>query len=266
MRWTLNRLLVGFAGLLQLAGVFVDQVLAGGDPRSLPFLVGPAAALVVLFWSPAWMFLVAAGLLAALPLFVLFGVGAAAAITHPGSGLEALALTLVAAGAALGIVGGVAGLLEARRGEARRPARDVARAPQGVLALAIAALFVGLIVSSAWAESEVRDISERPATMIAGANRTVRMVTDTHHFAPREVRIAVGELVDIHVANGDPVVHTFSYRYQGAMRESVIPAHGETDIWLRFDAPQTLKFWCQPHSEGEGDTNPDAMWGTLVVS
>lgn len=266
MSWNLNRVLVVLAGAFALVAFAIFIGPAKGDlAQSSPVLLGTFAAVVLAFFAPAWMYLVAAILLALFPIVVLFVFGASGAITHPGSGLEGLALTFLLLSAALGLVGGIAGFVQARRGTAPPPS-ELGRAPQGVLAIAIFAFVAGLAVSSAWAESEVRDLATRPATSIAGTDATIRVTTDTHHFAPRNLTIPVGKLVDIHVTNHDPVVHTFSYVDGGVLHESVIPASSESDIYVKFDAARTIKFWCQPHSQGADDTEPNDMWGEMVVA
>lgn len=262
--WNVNRVVVLLGGLAALASLVVLLGPVGSPPQySAPIALGVVAALVLAFYAPAWMYLVAAVLLALFPVLVLFAFGASAAITHPGSGLEAAALIPLALSGALGLWGGIVGFVQARRGNAP-DAKLFWRTPQGFVAGAIVALFAGLLVSATWADASLGEIMRHPATN-AVPDQTIHVTTDGRMFAPRNVTIPVGKLVALHVTNGDPVVHTFAYELDGVRHESVIPARSAVDVLFKFDAPRTIHFWCAPHSGGYADRDPASMWGDLVV-
>lgn len=262
--WNLNRVIVMLGGLATALAVLVFVGLARSPPQeAAPLALGILGVVVLAFWAPAWMYLVAALLLAAFPILIIFVFGASAAITHPGSGLEGYGLTLLLLGALLGLVGGITGFIQARRNSA--PGPKSFGAPQGLVAIGIAALFLGLLVSSAWAGASLRDLSERPATHLASVDKTIHVTTDGHAWGPRTINLPLNQTVALHVTNGDPVVHTFTYRLEGALHDAFIPGQGTTDVILKFDKPQKIHFWCAPHSS-ETDTTETGMWGDLVVA
>lgn len=262
--FSLNRLIVLVAGVLQLVaiGIFV----ATGGPSVLaeaaPLLLGFVGAIILAFWAPRWMYLVAAVLIAAFPLLILFVFGAYAAITHPGGGAESLALTILLLSAIVGIIGGVAGFVQAPRGQPRPG--DFLRTGQGLGTALTAALFVGLMVSSVWTGSMLRDIVVHSANAVE-PDETVLLVAQTSLFAPREVTIPVGKVVALHIENKDSVMHTFAYKLGGVQHESPVPPETEVDFFFNLKQAQTIRFWCSPHSGGESDTDPASMWGSLRV-
>ena len=260
--WNVNRILVlaGAATCLAAVAIFVG---AGAPTEQVvPLLPGIVLGLVLAAYAPSWMYLVSGIGTAVFPLLVIGVFGAYEAILHPVSGIEGSAVTLLGLGAVLCLVGGVAGFTQARRKSAPH-ARDLLRAPQGLAGVLLAALTAGLLLSGAWATADSRLVATTPASLIV-PDETIRLVTTGAAFAPKEVTIPLGKLVALHVENGDAMVHTFTYHADGVERTSVIPAKSEMDIHFRFDAPQTIHYWCAPHSGGAADDGT-GMVGTLVV-
>jgi hypothetical protein len=66
--------------------------------------------------------------------------------------------------------------------------------------------------------------------------------------------------------NDDSALHTFTYHMDAREFEVTIPGGGSTKMLVKIDEPQTIHFWCAPHSGGAGDMEDDSMWGTLVVA
>src|ERR1051325_2172849 len=126
----LNRLLVAYAGLFTLGAIALFASTGTSNPAQFaPLLPGAIAALVLLFYHSRWMYLVGGILVAAFPILVLFVFGAYEAIIHPGSGMEGYSLLLLLVAAVLGLVGGIVGFAQSRRGTAP-PASALLRAPQ----------------------------------------------------------------------------------------------------------------------------------------
>lgn len=263
--FSLNRLLLLLAGVLQLVAIGIFVMVGGASvlAESAPLFVGPVAVLVVAFWAPRWMYLVAAFLVAAFPLVIMFVFGAYAAITHPGGGLESLSLTILLLSAIIGIIGGIAGFAQARRTEPR-PSQFL-RSGQGVSAALVAALFVGLMVSSVWAGETLRDVTINSANAVE-PEETVRLIAQSYLFSPRDVTISAGKVVALQIDNKDAVLHTFAYKLGGVLHESVLPPTSQVNFYFKLDAPKTIQFWCSPHSSGEGDAAEESMVGTLKVA
>ena len=260
--WNVNRVLVVSGAAIALAAVLV--FLAAGAPaeQAIPLLPGIALGLALAAYAPAWMYLVSGIGTAAFPLLVILVFGAYAAIVHPVSGVEGSAITLLALGSVLTLLGGVGGFVQAR-GRTAPPARDLLRAPQGLVGIVLAALTAGLLLSGAWATADARLTATAPASMVV-PDETVRVVTTGSAFAPKDIHIPVGKLVALRVENEDAIVHTFTYHVDGQERTSVIPAKSEMDILFKLDEPTTIRFWCAPHSGGAGDDGT-GMTGTLVA-
>lgn len=263
--FNLNRLLLVYAGLSTLGAIALFASTGAGDVTQFaPLFPGAIAALLLLFWHPRWLYLVSGILVAAFPLVVLFVFGAYEALVHPGSGIEGYSLLLLLVAAILGLLGGIWGFVQSRKGTAP-PASALLRAPQGVAASLVVALALGLLVSSMWAGADDKALAESPADFVV-PETTVKLVAKNVQYDPRDVQIPVGKLVALHVENQDGVVHTFAYKLDGKVHEAILPAKTAKDIYFRFDQAQTIHFWCSPHSGGENDMDPGSMWGTLNVT
>lgn len=260
--WNVNRVLVVLGAGTALASVALFLFVGGPVGQVAPLVPGIVAGLVLAAYAPAWMYLVGGIGVAAFPVLVIAVFGAYQAIIHPGSGAEGASITLLALGSALSLVGGVAGFVQARRGDAAPP-RDLLRVPQGVAAVALAGIVAGLLVSSAWAGADLRRLGESPASLIV-ADETLELRMVGIEFSPEEVVLPAGKLIDLHVTNEDAVAHTFSYHLGGKLREAIVPAGSDAHVYLRLDAPQTIHYWCAPHSAGADDPGT-GMVGTLVV-
>lgn len=264
--WNVNRLLVlAGAACIPIALMLVS----GGDaasvasPESAPLFVGVLAAIVLAFWQRAWLYLVAGILVAAFPLVITFVFGAYNAFLHPSSGLEGAGILFLVLGSALALTGGVAGFVQGRR--AAQPPVTL-RAPQALFALLATFLVFGMSITSGLAGSDVRALVVAPATNVV-PDESVRVVLTGYTFAPREIRLEQDKLYALALENGDPASHTFTYHdAAGVERNTLIPPHSTVVIHMLFDAPQTIHFWCAPHSMGEGDMSEDSMVGTIVVA
>lgn len=261
-KWNLSRVLVLVGGLLAIGGPLVAKI---PPAEAAPFALGLVAAIVLAFYAPAWMYLVAGVLVAAFPLVVLFVFGAYNGIIHPGTGAEGLGLLLMLLGALVGLVGGVAGFAQARKGNAA-PVGAFARAPHGILVLVLVGIFAGLGISGAWATADFRSIAEAPASLVESPDATVTLLAQDIQFEPRALSMAVGELTTLVIENRDDVVHTFSYVLDGVERNAVLPAGSEVMLHFKVDGAREIHFFCAPHSGGATDTDENSMWGTLTVA
>lgn len=80
-----------------------------------------------------------------------------------------------------------------------------------------------------------------------------------YRFAPAELRVPAGQLVELVVTNEDEAHHTFTYDARGETFDHALPGGETTRILVRFDAGE-IPFWCKPHgSAGDG------MHGTIIV-
>lgn len=262
--WNANRVIVLVGALVQLAAVAIFVAVTGAPEDAAAFLPGILAGVALAFFAPAWMYLVAGVLLALFPLVVLFVFGAYAGLLHPGAGIDATALLMLAVGALLGLVGGIAGFVQAR-GRRAPSARETLRTPQGLVAALLVALAAGMALSNALAESDYRLVGASSANNVV-PDETIQMSTTGAAFAPQLVEVPVGKLVALRITNGDPFAHTFTYEADGEERTSIIPPKGETTLYFKRDAPQTIAFWCAPHSGGKGDRAEGSMWGDLQVA
>ena len=264
--WNVNRLLVlaGAACILIAIAIF-----SGGSPAkmfsqdTIPLFPGVLVALVLLFWQRPWLYLLAGVLVALFPLVILFVFGAFEAILHPSSGLEGGSLTVLLLAAILALTGGIAGFVQGRR--AAQPPVSMA-APQAPFAIAVSGIVLGMVLVAGLAGSDVRALSTAPASNIV-PDETMRVVLTGYAFAPRDIQLEQGKLYALELENGDASAHTFTYHAaDGTERNTVIPAHSTVTIHMRFTQPQTIHFWCAPHSMGAGDTSEDSMVGTMVVA
>lgn len=129
----------------------------------------------------------------------------------------------------------------------------------------LAAVVVGLILSSGWAAGAHKLIASSPASLVE-PDRVITVHATGAAFAPRLIEIEADELTALHIVNGDPVAHTFTYHMDGAERTTLIPAETEMDIWFRVPAGTSIHFWCAPHSAGADDASLESMWGDLKAA
>lgn len=264
--WNLNRALIVFgAALILLAFVWVVAPAPDNAGMAMPLAIGAVlGGAAIAFYAPAWMYLVAAFLVATFPLVVIFVFGAIAALEHPGGGYETGALILVLAGAVAALVGGIWGFAQARKGTAPRVGAAMG-APQGAFVGLIVALLVGMILSNALVSKDVRAAAESPNWVIEAPDATASLHTTDFAFAPRDLKLAANTLTDITIRNDDAAFHTLSFRHGGMIHTTLIPAESELHLPLKFAVAGTIPFWCDPHSGGEGDTSAESMVGTFVV-
>lgn len=260
--WNVDRVLL----LASVAATFLSMILfTGGDPGMVmqfaPAFPGMIAGLLLVFLAPAWLYLVAGILLALLPLMVLFVFGAVAGLGQPANGGEYQALLLLVLAGALGLTAGITGFLQTRRGT-NKPVRETLRTPHGLTLVLAAVLVAGMFVTSGLASAQLRSAVSTSTNIVP--DETVTLVTKDFAFAPAEVKVPAGKIVALVVKNEDPAAHTFTYDAGDDAIDALVPGNGQTTILLRFDAPQTIPFWCAPHSGGAEDDGT-GMVGTLVV-
>jgi plastocyanin len=263
--WNLDRALVALgAAIVILATAWAIVLDPATGIRSSPFGVGALLALAIVVYAPPWMYLVSGILTSAFPLLVIFGFGALGAIEHPGGGAESSSLILALMGALIALIGGIAGFVQTRRKTAP-PAGAGMGATQGAFAGLIAALLLGLMLGNTFASADVLQFAQHPGSHVEGADLTRTLVAGGIAFAPDPLTMPAGKLVALDLRNDDHVFHTMSYRLNGSVHTTLIPVGSHQTLWFKFDAPQSIHFWCDPHSS-ETDTTPGGMHGDIVVT
>lgn len=227
----------------------------------VPALPGWLAAIVLLFYAPAWMYLVSGILVAAFPLLVLFVFGVATTLSDPLRGTEYGATVLLVLGLVLSLTGCVAGFMQGRK-NAHTPLAGGLRTGKGIGALVVAAIVLGSLVTSSMAVSAMKAASGGSYDVEPDA---LELTAQDYSFSPKTLEVPAGKLVETAITNADSVGHTFTC-HAGDRTVDTFLARGSTGkVLVRFDEPQTIHFWRKPHSAGAEDTEEDSMWGTIAV-
>lgn len=268
--WNLNRLLViaGAASVLFALFAFAGWTVAGVlkvVPEAAPALPGFAFAILLAIYARPWVYLTAGILNCVLPLMVLFIFGGYTAIIEPISGFESQSILFLLLGLVLSLTGGIGGFVQGRRG-AQTPLVGAMRSRTGLLTALFVVLVAGMFLASTLASAAVRAQASAGGAYDVVADQTVTLSTEDFQFSPRSIEVREGKLVEIAIANKDTGGHTFTYAVGGKTYDHPLPGGATTKVLVRFDGAQTIPFWCKPHSDGEGDTSPDSMTGTIVVA
>lgn len=262
--WNLNRALVVLGALLVLVAFAIVSIPAPEHMgMNVPLAAGALlGGLLIAFTAPAWAYLVAALLIGGFPLVValVFAVGA---LEHPGGGYETAALFVLLMGALVAFIGGIWGFAQARSRTAPRVGAGMG-APQGAFAGLLIALLLGMILSNALATRDSVQFAKYPVSHVESPDQTRTLRAAAVAFAPSPLEIPVGTLVDVLLINDDPIFHTLSYRLDGDVHTTLMPVGSEQHVYLKFDTPRTIHFWCDPHST-ETDDSEGGMYGDIVV-
>lgn len=266
--WNVNRVLVMAGGactvLAMLAFSGWDPVKTAATlPQFAPAFPGLLLTVVLAFYARPWVYLTAGLLSALMPVMVVFVFGAAGMLLAPLGGGEYQAVLLLFLGLVLSLTGGVSGFVQGRR-HAHTPLAEATGSAKALVMAALVVLSLGMLVTSGLAGSQAKEVAA--GSYDVAPDVTVDLRTQDFQFSPREVTVPSGKLVELRITNADSAPHTFTYETGGRTYNHHLLADGEARILMRFDAPQTVRFWCAPHSEGAGDAAPDSMTGTLVVT
>jgi len=247
-RWTFDKMLLVAANALALFAEFEHSGFAVNADflQTVPILAGGLLLTIVLiFYEPAWLYLVAGIGSAVLPLLVLSVFAGPQILTLSGSaeysGALALALAVVFA-----LVGGIGGFLRARRGASWSPAQGLG-APTGVALVLLTVLALGMGLASALAHDNATS-GGGGGVGVDVPHATVALTTKDIQFSPQSLDVPVGQLVEIDIDNQDNVDHTFTYAVNGTTYGHAVPAGVITKVILKFDQPGDVPFWCVPHS------------------
>lgn len=161
------------------------------------------------------------------------------------------------------LTGGVGGFRDARNKTGVRFGPGFRTAP-GVFALCVASLLLGGLVTSYAASESVLAASN--SGFDAQPQATTSTLMKDFAFTPKVLTVAVATYTEIVVSNEDATPHTFTYKNAGTeYNHQVVPGQ-TTSFVVLFAEAGTYRFWCQPHSGGETDTEPDSMVGQIIVA
>lgn len=268
--WNLNRLLVVLAAACTFLSsiIFANYSVAtwlASIPQLAPAFPGWIFAIVLAFYARPWVYLTAGILLSVLPLMVILLFGGMFAILQPISGGEYQSVILLLLALVLALTGGISGFRQGRKG-AHTPLRGAMRTTKGLAVSLVAALLVGVFVTGGLAGAAVKEMAAAGGSYNVVPDHTVSLATKDFVFSPRELEIPAGQLVEIVIRNEDAAGHTFTYQVGGRTFDTFLPGDATVKVLVRFDAPQTIPFWCKPHSGGAGDASADSMTGRIVVA
>lgn len=268
--WNLNRALVIAGSICVLLALFAFGGWTVGGvakiaPEAAPAAPGFLFAILLAFYARPWVYLTAGILNAVLPLMVLLIFGGYTALIEPIAGFETQSILFLVLALVLSLVGGIAGFVQGRRG-AQPHLRDALRTRHGLWSTLFVVLVAGMFVASSLASAAVREQAAAGGGYDLVADEVVTLSTENFQFAPRTLDIPAGKLVEIAITNKDTGGHTFTYVLGGKTYDHPLPGGATTKVLVRFDTPQSIPFWCKPHSNGEGDTAEDSMTGTMVVA
>jgi plastocyanin len=240
------------AGLLQL----VTGLIAGTMPESAIFaaiLFLPGLLGVFLPWRFArWGFVLP--VLLALVLLFLVTPALPLNLAHPEAGVDFAGVLLVAVGAAMGAIGGVASIIQSWRKSAHPGATPAQRR---ALQIILGLLAVVLVVSAV--------LSVLAHTTLAPEVRAGATAVQIHNFQfqTTQVDAQAGQTVRIAVKNDDTTLHTFTLPEAGI--NVVVPAGTERLIEFQAPVAGTYTWFCIPHSSASA-TGRTGMIGHLIVA
>jgi len=247
----------GFALMLLAAVLFavigaLTTDLAESAPFLLIFFVPSILGLLLPWFVGRWAVVVPVVL--ALALLALLAPMLPYALAHPEAGLEFVAITWLALGALVGIIGGVASLLQWRRGRATPGATRSQRQALAILVTLPALLAV--VGFGTWlAARTTLTTAERGNAM------PVTMRDSTYSLA--EIQTQAGAGVRLAVANQDAGAHTFTLPEAGV--DVFIPPGAERLVEFQAPAAGTYTWYCVPHVT-QTESGLEGMTGTLRVA
>lgn len=239
------------AGLIMLGlGAAAGELAESG--MFVLFFVLPGLIGMFLSWKfGRWGFTLPVLLAAAL--LVLFAPALPFMLAHPEGGPEFIVAVLFVIGAALGIGGGLTGIVQWLRRSARPGATPNQRRAYVSILGATALLVVLSIAATLLARTSLTAEARAGASPVGIHN---------FEFAPGSLRVAAGETVRLAVRNDDTALHTFTLAEAGV--DVSIPAGAERLVEFTAPAAGSYTWFCVPHS-GDTDAGRQGMVGQLVV-
>jgi heme/copper-type cytochrome/quinol oxidase subunit 2 len=238
------------AVLFTVLGALTSEV-AEFAPFVLIFFIPSILGIVLPWFVGRWAVIVPVVL--ALALLALLAPMLPYALAHPEAGLEFVAITWLAFGALVGVIGGVASVMQWRRRTARPGATRAQR-----LALAILLTLPALLAVIGFGSWLVARTTLTPAERGDAVSMTMR---DSAYALP-ELQAQAGATVRLAVANQDAGAHTFTLPEAGV--DVFIPPGAERLVEFQAPAAGTYTWYCIPHVT-QTETGPEGMTGTLRV-
>lgn len=174
-------------------------------------------------------------------------------LAHSEAGLEFVTITWLALGALVGVIGGVASLLQWRRRTAQPGATRGQR-----LALAILLTLPTLLAVIGFGTWLAARTTVTPAEHGDALSMTMR---DSAYSLP-ELQAQTGATLRLAVSNQDMGAHTFTLPEAGV--DVFIPPRPERLVGFQAPAAGTYTWHCVPHFTQTG-TGPEGMMGMLRI-
>ena len=247
---------LGF-GLIALAGLvgLVFGLLNGSAGDSAGFaIVFMAVGLLVA--GAVWRFGRWAFILAALLSFALLGLlvpFSLFSLSHPESANDFIPIVLALAGACLGFVGAIVGIVQWRRKTVRAEGTSAERlAVGGVLGVLAVATLLSIVLS----------LTSHTVVSAAARAGATSVQIKSFTFTPGSLLVSPGGTVRLVVKNDDTTLHTFTLPQAGV--DVSVPPGSEKVIEFMAPAAGSYQWFCIPHSSVNGATR-EGMVGTLTV-
>jgi plastocyanin len=260
--WTLSGLVIVLAYVILVVGFLMMFSFDVPDflTESWPFLV-PGLLFVAILGglSRPWTHLVA-GILVALPAaFVLFGFMVLGGLADPTRGIESQVAALMAWALLWALPAAFVGFTVGNRGK-DQGLRGSLRRRHGTYVVAVACLFGAFFVAAVLAT--VAADSADDAYDFEPDDR-ITIVIEDFEFVPENFTLSAGNITEIVVENRDGAYHTFTYELDGVEYDHAIPGGQTVSFLVRFTEPDSIPYWCVPHSSGED--HDEGMVGTIEV-
>jgi plastocyanin len=172
-------------------------------------------------------------------------------LVYPTSVADFLPGVLLVLGVTLAVAGGVAAIVQRRRG---RLAVSATRAERRIAAVAVGVAVVALAVSGT-----LTLIGRSPAGSAGQLTVSIKDFT----FDAETYTVPAGEPTTLTVRNDDPFVHTFTVPELGI--DEVVPPGGDTIVEVTA-AAGSYTLYCKPHADmSEPDPAMAGMAATIVA-
>jgi plastocyanin len=210
-----------------------------------PFLIPALVFIALLTWRPNPWFYLATGI-AVSYLFIVFLPFIIGGLTNPASPYEFSGDVLGLVAVFWALPAGVLGFWVGRKGTPQVDARSGWRTRQGLYALGVAFVAIGAIMASAIAYSHAVG-TQAGSGFDFQVSATVNLTTQNFLFDPSTFTVSAHTITAIVVTNGDAVLHTFTYEFQGQTYTHDLLPGTTTKFLVFFAVSGSIPFWCIPH-------------------